>query len=371
VEQRPEPLPLFSRLAEWTSFAPGLDRVRMGAARLGRPFTSYPHVLVGGTNGKGTVTASLARGLPGPVGTFLSPHIYDIRERICIDGVPVPDDRWRSAYRAIREAHQLTETDPDPSYSYFEWLLLLAIEIFRSAEVRWAVFEVGLGGRLDAVNILDPVLSIITNVGLDHVALLGPDEPSIALEKIEIARNGRPLVLPVEVAEMPAVANRLSEIGCLPHPVRRTIGYGGNRVIVEEAARLLGVEPPEPVRLAGRRERLSIGAGVILDGAHNEPAWRNLAAWVLREHGPMNVLATLTEGRDPTLFREIMGRVGPLHVWHAGHDRELSLEAWPEGVVRLDRDGVVALAAQPLLVCGSLYGLAPFVRLFRPAEVTL
>src|SRR5690606_31422872 len=104
---------------------------------------------------------------PRGSGLFISPHLLDVRERISLQGDPAADELWREAHGRVRAAV------PEPELSYFEWLLVLAAEMFRLRSVPVAVFEIGLGGRFDAANALDPCLSVLTNVSLDHTAILG------------------------------------------------------------------------------------------------------------------------------------------------------------------------------------------------------
>ena len=169
-----------------------LDRMRAALEELGRPQDAFDSILVAGTNGKGSTSSALASILQRPghrVGLFTSPHLVDYRERIRIDARMVSEASLESrvlADREIWERHQLT---------YFEATVALALCLFRDAAVQTAVLEVGLGGRLDATNVIEPILSVITPIGYDHMHLLGETLDEIAREKAGILRPGVPAVL--------------------------------------------------------------------------------------------------------------------------------------------------------------------------------
>ncbi len=172
---------------------PGLSRVRRLLDTLGNPERAFPAVHVAGTNGKGSVVAMLDSILCAAgyrTGRYTSPEVEDFRDRICVDGVWISE-----ADLALRTA-QLAEglfADSDVP-SQFEAITAIAFEHFRGAQVDVAVVEVGLGGRFDATNVVSPVLSILTNVTLDHTAILGDTAEKIAWEKAGIAKLGVPLL---------------------------------------------------------------------------------------------------------------------------------------------------------------------------------
>ena len=169
----------------------GLERVGAVAGRLGleRP---APHVVtVAGTNGKGSVVSCLEQGLRHigkTFGSYTSPHIEHYNERIRLQGNPVDDALICSAFSSIEEARA------EISLSYFEFSTLAALLIFQQNNIEVAVLEVGLGGRLDAVNLVDPDIAVITSIALDHQDWLGSDRESIALEKAGILRHQIPFV---------------------------------------------------------------------------------------------------------------------------------------------------------------------------------
>lgn len=168
----------------------GLERVGRVADALGLRAPAAGCVVVAGTNGKGSCAALIDTLLRAEarVGTYTSPHLWRYNERFCIDGAPVSDSALCAAFRAVESARG------DVTLTFFEYGTLAALWLFVEAEVDYMVLEVGLGGRLDAVNIVDADVALITNIGLDHVDWLGPDRESIGAEKAGVMRAGRPAV---------------------------------------------------------------------------------------------------------------------------------------------------------------------------------
>lgn len=169
----------------------GLDRVREVAGRLGVLAPAPVNVVIAGTNGKGSTSVyleALLRACGRRVGTTLSPHLSRFNERIRLDGAAVDDEVVCAAFAAIEAARR------EITLTYFEFGILAALLVFRDAAVDVTVLEVGLGGRLDAVNVVDGTVTVITSIGIDHVAYLGPDRDSIGAEKAGIMRRGVPCV---------------------------------------------------------------------------------------------------------------------------------------------------------------------------------
>jgi len=169
----------------------GLANMRALLGHLGHPEQSFPSVLIAGTNGKGSVSAFVAAILQANgkrVGWYTSPHIFDVTERICVDGEPVTLGEMEEAASRIAPLHD------DIGFSYFEALTAIAFHIFARRKIDIAVLEVGLGGRFDATNVVEPVVSVLTSVALDHRRILGDSVEEILREKLGIARPGVPLV---------------------------------------------------------------------------------------------------------------------------------------------------------------------------------
>lgn len=190
----------------------GLDRVGAVARRLQLLPWSLPAVIVAGTNGKGSTAsyvAAFAQAAGARTGLFTSPHLRRYQERIAIDSVPIDAESLISAFAAIEAARG------DISLTFFEYNTLAALWVFRRAGVDLAVLEVGLGGRLDATNIVDADVAILCSVALDHMDWLGPDRESIGREKAGVFRAGKPAVLSSD--DMPAsVHSEISRVGAVP-----------------------------------------------------------------------------------------------------------------------------------------------------------
>ncbi|HKV72022.1 MAG TPA: cyanophycin synthetase [Gemmatimonadales bacterium] len=158
---------------------------------LGHPERHYPAIHVGGTNGKGSTCAFLtadlrARGFK--VGLYTSPHLVSATERVLVDGVPITEDAFAQWTEALKPHIERLEA------SFFECLTAIAFADFAARQVDIAVVEVGLGGRLDATNVITPLASVVTKIALEHTDYLGPDLTSIAKEKAGIAKPGVPFV---------------------------------------------------------------------------------------------------------------------------------------------------------------------------------
>ena len=170
----------------------GLDRVSAVANKLGLLASPPTTLTVAGTNGKGSVVTVLSAALVHSgkrVGRYTSPHLNRFNERICIDDLEIQDTELIAAFEAIEQA------SASISLTYFEVATLAALWIFRERDVDVQVLEVGLGGRLDAVNIIDADLSVVTSIGLDHTDWLGDSRELIAIEKAGVARPGQPCVV--------------------------------------------------------------------------------------------------------------------------------------------------------------------------------
>lgn len=169
----------------------GLGNITRLLEALGHPQRSFDSVVVAGSNGKGTVTALLSSILTEHgrlVGRLISPHIYSVKERISINEEPLSLGQLEHAASRVAPLHE------EIGFSYFEGITAIAFLAFAEAGVDTAVLEVGLGGRFDATNSVDPVLSILTSITIDHRRLLGDTEEEIIREKLGITRRGVPLL---------------------------------------------------------------------------------------------------------------------------------------------------------------------------------
>lgn len=171
----------------------GLETIRALLTRVGDPHRRYPVLHIGGTNGKGSTAAMVAAILQASghrVGLYTSPHLIDFRERIRVDGVMIAEGRVSELVEALQAA-----AAPDLSPTFFEFTTALAFQYFAECLVDVAVLEVGLGGRFDATNVVEPLAAAITTIGLDHEAYLGSTLESIAFEKAGMIKAGVPLVM--------------------------------------------------------------------------------------------------------------------------------------------------------------------------------
>ncbi|HVF15455.1 MAG TPA: bifunctional tetrahydrofolate synthase/dihydrofolate synthase [Steroidobacteraceae bacterium] len=190
----------FSRLADWLSWQEtlhptaidlGLDRLRRTLVRLEWSPPKCPVITIAGTNGKGSCVALLSHILARAgyrVGTFTSPHLVRYNERITIEGREISDASLVAAFERIDAARA------DETLTFFEFNALAALLVLETAHLDAIVLEVGMGGRLDAVNVVDPDVALVTSIALDHTDWLGPDVESIAREKAGIFRTKRPAV---------------------------------------------------------------------------------------------------------------------------------------------------------------------------------
>jgi dihydrofolate synthase / folylpolyglutamate synthase len=294
----------------------GLATIRRMLAGLGNPHRLYPCIHVAGTNGKGSVASNLAEILIRSgyrVGLYTSPHLVRFNERIKIDGAEITDADIVRLYRRVKRA---LPAGREPTF--FEFTTAMALDEFGRREVDWAVIETGMGGRLDATNVLSPELSIITNISLEHREYLGRTLREIAFEKAGIIKRRRPVVTAARQAAALGVIAQTAQAKSAPlyrlgpeFRVRRTKDgrftyYGMNHVWPEMATSLQGGYQVENAAMAlaacellmKRTPRLSLQsmrAGllanhwpgrlelvcrkplVMFDGAHNLAAARQLA----------------------------------------------------------------------------------------------
>jgi dihydrofolate synthase/folylpolyglutamate synthase len=306
----------------------GLERIARVARRLQCDKPACSVVTVAGTNGKGSTVAvleALAREAGRRVGCYTSPHILSFNERIRIDGKCVGDDELLAAFEAVEGARE------DVSLTYFEFTTLAALWLFGRANLDLMVLEVGLGGRLDAVNIVDPDVAVITSISLDHQDWLGATKEAIAREKAGILRPQIPVV--IADADPPAVLHDLlAEYDCqaflhdeayaqaFPEtPLRRE-----NVAAAWRVAELLEFCSPvdcapallEKIQLAGRLQCLSVRERwVVLDVAHNEAAVLNLADF-LKKRSRARRLAVFAALSDKDIHAMIRSCRGCFDGWY-------------------------------------------------------
>ena len=372
-----------------------LPRMRALLTRLGRPQTRFRSVIVGGTNGKGTVASLLAAILKAhghKAGLYTSPHLHTQRERIRIDGEILGKEQWAAAVSHLDDCTRDFGREALGSFSKFEALTGLAAYLFAQQGVEFGVFEVGLGGRYDATNAWDSERAVLTAIGLDHVDLLGNTLGEIAADKLHIARPGRALITTAEQA--PEVMDLLRRTCAMREVELQVAGtewhlgqltgrpatYAENARLALEAAQglvrgLEGEVAHQVVaahRWPGRFEVAQEKPRVLLDGAHNPAAAAALAgelqrlsedwvlvvgagaghdaAGILRALAPVARRVLLTSSHHPRAL-------APAVLAHLAPDR-LAVEQVPASSQALER--ALALAGRKGRVCvaGSLHLVA-------------
>ena len=223
----------------------GLERLREVAARLGVDRLPMPVITVAGTNGKGSVVAliqALAETAGLGVCVYTSPHLQRFNERVRLPDGPVADQPLCAAFEAVEAARG------DTPLTYFEFTTLAGLWLFRDSGADLAVLEVGLGGRLDAVNLIDADVAVVTSVGLDHTDWLGDSREKVAVEKLGIGRAGRPLVY----GELDAPANldqEIDRLGVVPLRAGREYRVADSHLAIRVGERLRRYPLPLPARL--------------------------------------------------------------------------------------------------------------------------
>jgi dihydrofolate synthase/folylpolyglutamate synthase len=326
--------------------AMGLERVREVAIRMRLGRAARQVVTVAGTNGKGSTVAfieAIARAAGLRVGAFTSPHLLRYNERVRIDGDEAPDALLVAAFERIEAARG------DIPLTYFEFGTLAALALFADAKLDLAILEVGLGGRLDAVNIVDADVAVLTTVDLDHQEYLGNDRETIGADKAGIFRAGKPCVLG-ERDPPSSVLRRAYEIGAfairanadylvelredgwswrelgfeieLPLPALSAPAQLDNAAAAIAALRALPfeisrdalVEGVRDAHVPGRLQVIAQSPQVLVDVAHNPQAAAQLAAW-LRAH-PRPTRAVFGALRDKDVGA-VFAAIDPLVLeWH-------------------------------------------------------
>lgn len=402
----------------------GLDRMREFARRAGLegalgPCPKFVHVT--GTNGKGSVTAyveSILYEAGELVGSYYSPFVYDIRERIQVGRRLIPREAFAELVERLRPVAETFDGSEFGPISEFEFKTAMGFAHWADRGCSWVSLEVGLGGRLDATNIVDPAAAVVVSIGLDHVDILGGSLESIAFEKAGIAKPERPLIvgdlppsaLEVVLRQADAVGSPVWRFGqevalereedglwtvSVPGRTvaRLTPGIEGeaqahNLALAVAAVLAAGANPTDDevrlgaatTQLPGRFERRQVaGRTVVLDGAHNAPAAAVLARSLSRAFPGhrMPMLAGAVRGHDPVgVFRELAPCVervfaAPMDFPRALPPQDVAEAANRAGVCaepcRSVGDAVrramdATQPGEPLLVSGSFYLLGEAAR---------
>jgi dihydrofolate synthase / folylpolyglutamate synthase len=331
-----------------------LGRIEVLLAALGSPQKSGPRFIhVAGTNGKGSTCAMMASALRISglrTGLYTSPHLIDPRERIQIDGELIAEQAWCEAFEAVHAAAErlLAREEIDAHPSFFETVTAMAFVAFRTASVEVVVLETGLGGRLDATNVVDPEIAVITPIDFDHEAFLGSSIELIAAEKAGILKPGHPAVFAAQRPEAFSVLERraleldipvtLSSLWRVEDLHVERFGSRFTLAADEEipiicplagehqvenartavaALKIFGLsaaaitEGIERAMWPGRLERVHSNPDIILDGAHNPAGARALASYIERFFPSEPVRIVYGAMRDKAVD-EVIGTLFPL-----------------------------------------------------------
>lgn len=274
------------------------EHFRQALDLLGRPHEAIPTFHVAGTNGKGAVSMMLTNGIKASghtVGTYMSPFVYDVRERWLINGEPVSEENFVAATSKVHDAVLQLECGT-PSVSTFEIKTLVAFTLFELLSLDYVVLEVGIGGLMDATNVIPaPIAAIITSIGFDHVDLLGPTIEDIALQKAGIIKPNTGIVVcgdsnPAVRLVIQNVASNAGANLVFPSPLTNAdLALPGDHQLMNAAVAIAALEhrfgalPQNVVQavqdttLPGRFEKKRVdGCDVIFDGAHNQAAAKAL-----------------------------------------------------------------------------------------------
>ena len=391
----------------------GLSNIRALLSALGDPQKSYRCVLIAGTNGKGSVTAMVDRALRAAdlrVGRYTSPHLINLEERFAIDGEPVAPQVLDAAIAEMRILiERLMENGTlDAPPTFFEVTTAIALELFRRAGVTFAVLEVGLGGRLDSTNSVDPVAVAVTSIAFDHEQYLGNTLAAIAAEKAGVIRGGIPVIAGPLVAEArqviasacvvagarfvdadhgvqidsTSVDGRTSvrirtperDYGWIPLGLRGEHQVSNALVSVRllEELRSAGQAPIEAdaiatglrdVRWPGRLQMVEMPEGrrVLLDAAHNPAGAWALAAYLRREFPePLPIVFGAMRDKDVALMLKALIPVSSvLLITKPSNARAYAAEELAVIVKTLSPTTAIEIHPQPREALGRAWMLCP------------
>ena len=343
--------PMFQRIGEG-AYKAGLDNTHALDSYFGHPHTIYPTIHIAGTNGKGSVAHTIAAVLQAmgyKTGLYTSPHLMDFRERMRVNGKPIDEDyvvNFVSSYRQVFE----------PLHpSFFELTTAMAFKYFADSSVDVAVIETGLGGRLDCTNIITPLVSIITNISLEHTHLLGSTLTAIAGEKAGIIKPGVPVIIGEATSETRRVFDAKAQSGHSPityaedvEPVivtsngeniclndityelsgkyqqknARTIACSLNQIIGRgisingDSIRKGFAHVCEMTGLMGRWQTVSTAPTVICDTGHNPGAWQYIGQRLhdIAERATLHVIFGMAADKDIDTVMGFMPRRA-LYYW--------------------------------------------------------
>lgn len=372
-----------------------LSNMRALSHSLGHPERQFSSIHVAGTNGKGSVSTKIAHALSISnrslrVGLYTSPHISSFRERIRINGELISEEAVESILTDLMERAESLHV----RLTFFELTTLLAYCYFASQQVDFAVIETGIGGRLDATNIITPLASVITSISLDHTEILGADLPQIAKEKAGIIKPKVPVIIGPKIPEDLIVPH--AEALKAPYlKVTKDCKTFDEENMATAAACLKLLDIPEEAVLEGckarppcRFEQVTCPPGlsapppksIILDVAHNPDGFRQLffALKAKFPHSSFRLVCGLSKGKDISGCVALMRKYGDaFHLIEAPHSRALPKDEIYQEFTRQGTDQARLFLAESLqsnlakaielsnrrkevlVVCGSFFIMAP------------
>ncbi len=259
-----------------------LGRMRQLLRDIGDPQLKLAVIHIGGTAGKGStsqITASILQSAGYKVGLHTSPHLISITERFMINKIPIAPDRFVQLLNALIPAiDHVAQTNPDGAPTYYEITIAMMFQYFWQENVNVAVIEVGLGGKLDATNLVDPCVSVVTNVGLDHMEILGDTVEKIVMDKREIIKAGKPAVS-----------------GATQETVRALIIEKAARVdaplyLLDRDFHIENIRPHEFTRITEGQKDIPI----LFDYVSGEHTYRDLALSLFGKHQAINAAVAIT-----------------------------------------------------------------------------
>jgi len=362
---------------------PGLDAILRVCSALGNPQDSVRAIHVAGTNGKGAVCAildSCLRAAGFRTGRYTSPHLVRINERFFLDGFPICDEIFEKHSDIVKDVLKNWGQSP-VDLTFFEALTAIAFNLYATERPDFAILETGLGGRLDATNVCNPAVAVITRIGLDHCDWLGKTVSEIAFEKAGIVKKGVPVVVGANDDEaLEVIRGRAAEVGArvvyapdvasadeIPEDFSLAGNFNRENAVTALAVlKTMGVVGFErgfaSVTWPGRFQRVG---NCIVDGAHNPPAARALAS-ASRELPPFeNMIAGFCGDKD---VDEVLRILAPLvrrgFAVRTNNPRSLQAETVAEKMKSAGIDAIPCISLKealakagtvPTLICGSLF----------------
>jgi len=287
-------------LAKTSGINYDLTHITKALALLGNPHLGLKYIHIAGTNGKGTTADFIAQTLEhhgSKVGIYTSPHLFSYTERFQINGTKISSSKLSSYISLIKDktnAISLTE---------FEILTLVAFLYFKDEQVDFVVLETGLGGRLDATNIVIPILTVITTISYDHQAILGNTLREIAAEKLGIVKHEIPLVTFNQPDEIRAMFhNKTTELNSPLFCVDPTSENYliNNKLLADKAITILGFEPVtiKNTRQIGRMQKISKSPLILADAAHNIQGIEQLVKYIKLHNLETNIIFSVSQKSD-------------------------------------------------------------------------